>query len=72
MLLLPSAQIVKAAFAIVKVARRKCLGIIKEREICAEKISAKIKEIFTFKHFVKTIKEIIFTLIYDNFHGHIG
>ena len=79
MLLLPSAQIAKSVFTIVKAARRESLGIIKEREICSEKISAKIKEVFTFKHIVKTIKEqictsliIIFTVIYDNFSAHIG
>ena len=48
------------AFAIVKAARGGDLGIIKEREISSEKNSAKIKEIFTLKHFVKIIKEQIF------------
>ena len=48
-------------FAIVKVARREDLGIIKERKIYSEKNSSKIKEIFTFKHIVKIIKEQIFT-----------
>ena len=56
-----SAQSVEGAFAIVKAARREDLGIIKERKICSEKNSAKIKEIFTLKHFVKIIKEQIFT-----------
>ena len=61
MLLLPSAQIVKAAFAIVKVARRKCLGIIKEREICSVQIPMKSKKIFAIKHLGKIISEQIFT-----------
>ena len=56
-----SAQSVEGAFAIVKAARRKDLEIIKERKICSEKNSAKIKEIFTFKHIGKIIKEQIFT-----------
>ena len=56
-----SAQSVEGAFAIVKAARREDLGIIKERKICSEKKSSKIKEIFTFKHIVKIIKEQIFT-----------
>ena len=51
------------AFAIVKAARRESLGIIKEAEICSEKISTKIKVISTFKHIVKTIKEQIFTIL---------
>ena len=41
------AQRVNDAFAIVKAARREDLGIIKERKICSEKNSSKIKEIFT-------------------------
>ena len=56
-----SAQSVEGAFAIVKAARRKDLEIIKERKICSEKKSSKIKEIFTFKHIGKIIKEQIFT-----------
>ena len=56
-----SAQSVEGAFAIVKAARREDLGIIKERKICSEKKSSKIKEIFTFKHIGKIIKEQIFT-----------
>ena len=56
-----SAQRVDFAFAIVKAVRRKDLGIIKKRRICSVKKSAKIKEIFTLKHFVKIIKEQIFT-----------
>ena len=32
-----------------------------DRKICSEKISTKNKEIFTILHFVKTIKEQIFT-----------
>ena len=55
------AQSVESAFAIVKAARCKDLGIIKKRGICSEINSAKIKEIFTLKHFVKIIKEQIFT-----------
>ena len=58
-----SAQSVEGAFAIVKAARREDLGIIKERKICSEKNSSKIKEIFTFKHIGKIIKEQIFTLL---------
>ena len=56
-----SAQSVEGAFAIVKAARRKDLGIIKERKICSEKNSSKIKEFLTLKHIVKIIKEQIFT-----------
>ena len=56
-----SAQIVKGAFAIVKASSLESLGIIKTAEICSEIISASIKVFFTFKHFVKTIKEKIFT-----------
>ena len=56
-----SAQRVDFAFAIVKVARREDLGIIKEREICSEKNSSKIKEFLTLKHIGKIIKEQIFT-----------
>ena len=56
-----SAQSVEGAFAIVKAARRKDLEIIKERKICSEKKSSKIKEIFTLKHIGKIIKEQIFT-----------
>ena len=55
------AQRVKTAFAIVKSARRKDLGIIKERKICSEKIPTKNEIIFTIKHIVKTIKGQIFT-----------
>ena len=58
-----SAQSVHFEFAIVKAARRESLGIIKEAEICSEKISTKIKVISTFKHIVKTIKEQIFTIL---------
>ncbi|MGM9692661.1 MAG: hypothetical protein ACI3X6_05555 [Alloprevotella sp.] len=58
-----SAQGVDGAFAIVKAARRESLGIIKTTKICSGKKSMKIKEIFTFKHIVKTIKEQIFTLL---------
>ncbi len=50
-----------AAFAIVKAARRKSLGIIKKAGTCSVKISTKSKEIFTLKHFGKIIKEQIFT-----------
>ena len=56
-----SAQSVEGAFVIVKAARRKDLEIIKERKICSEKKSSKIKEIFTLKHIGKIIKEQIFT-----------
>ena len=56
-----SAQSVEGAFAIVKAARREDLGIIKDMIICSEKNSSKIKEIFTFKHIGKIIKEQIFT-----------
>ena len=56
-----SAQSVEGAFAIVKAARREDLEIIKERKICSEKKSSKIKEIFTLKHIGKIIKEQIFT-----------
>ena len=56
-----SAQSVRGAFAIVKAMRREYLGIIKEREICSEKISTKNKEIFAIKHLVKIISEQIFT-----------
>ena len=58
-----SAQSVEGAFAIVKAARRKDLEIIKERKICSEKKSSKIKEISTLKHIVKIIPEQIFTLL---------
>ena len=44
---LRSAQGVNGAFAIVKAARRESLGIIKKREICPEKNTTKIKEVFT-------------------------
>ena len=57
------AQEVGCAFVIVKAARRKILGIIKETEICSVKITAKIEEFFTIKHFGKIIKEQIFTVI---------
>ena len=56
-----SAQSVEGAFAIVKAARREDLGIIKERKICSEKKSSKIKEFLTLKHIGKIIKEQIFT-----------
>ena len=56
-----SAQSVNRAFAIVKAARRKSLGIIKTMEICSLKISMKSEKIITFKYIVKTIKEQIFT-----------
>ena len=56
-----SAQRVNGVFAIVKAARREDLGIIKEREICSEKNSSKIKEFLTLKHIGKIIKEQIFT-----------
>ena len=56
-----SAQSVRGAFAIVKAMQLEDLGIIKTKKICSEKNSAKIKEIFTLKHFVKIIKEQIFT-----------
>ena len=58
-----SAQRVNGVFAIVKAARREDLGIIKERKICSEKKSSKIKEIFTLKHVGKIIKEQIFTAL---------
>ena len=65
-----SAQSVRGAFAIVKAMWREDLGIIKEREICSEKISTKNKDIFAIKHLVKIISEqictgllIIFTVI---------
>ena len=44
-----SAQSVRGAFAIVKATWREDLGIIKTMEICSEKISAKIKVMFTLK-----------------------
>ena len=56
-----SAQSVRGAFAIVKAMQHEDLEIIKTKKICSEKNSAKIKEIFTLKHFVKIIKEQIFT-----------
>ena len=56
-----SAQSVEGAFAIVKATWREDLGIIKEREICSVQIPMKSKEIFTFKHLGKIIKEQIFT-----------
>ena len=56
-----SAQSVSGAFAIVKATWREDLGIIKEREICSEKISTKNKEFFAIKHLVKIISEQIFT-----------
>ena len=62
------AQRVQCAFAIVKAARRKSLGIIKKRKIRLYEIKTLFKEIFTEKHFgkiikgfAKTIKEQIFT-----------
>ena len=58
-----SAQRVDFAFAIVKVARRKDLGIIKEGKICSVKKSANIQKMFALKHLVITIKEQIFTLL---------
>ena len=59
--ILLSAQSVEGAFAVVKAARREDLGIIKEREICSEKNSSKIKEFLTLKHIGKIIKEQSFT-----------
>ena len=56
-----SAQSVDGAFAIVKARLLESLGIIKTTKICSEKNTTKSMEIFTFKHIVKTIKEIIFT-----------
>ena len=56
-----SAQSVRGAFAIVKARLLESLGIIKTTKICSEKNTTKSMEIFTFKHIVKTIKEIIFT-----------
>ena len=56
-----SAQSVRGAFAIVKAMGREDLGIIKERRICSVQIPMKSKEIFTFKHLGKIIKEQIFT-----------
>ena len=55
------AQSVDFAFAIVKATRRESLGIIKKTEICSLKISMKSEKIINFEHFVKTIKEQIFT-----------
>ena len=55
------AQSVDFAFAIVKATRRESLGIIKKTEICSLKISMKSEKIISFEHFVKTIKEQIFT-----------
>ena len=52
---LRSAQEVNRAFAIVKAAQRKSLGIIKTMEICSEKNSMKSEKIITFKYIVKTI-----------------
>ena len=49
------------AFAIVKAARRKDLGIIKKRKICSERIRMILMKNFTIKHFGKIIKEQIFT-----------
>ena len=67
--LLP-AQSVDWAFAIVKAGPRESLGIIKKQKIIRYKIPALFKEICTGKHFgkiikglLKTIKEIIFTVI---------
>ena len=56
-----SAQGVNGAFAIVKAARRKSLGIIKTMEICSERIRMILMKNFTIKHFGKIIKEQIFT-----------
>ena len=56
-----SAQSVRGAFAIVKATWREDLGIIKKRKICSVQIPMKSKEIFTFKHLGKFIKEQIFT-----------
>ncbi|MFW5584234.1 MAG: hypothetical protein ACOCM7_03425, partial [Bacteroidales bacterium] len=58
---LRSAQGVNGAFAIVKAARRKDLGIIKKRKICSERIRMILMKNFTIKHFGKIIKEQIFT-----------
>ena len=58
-----AAQSVKGAFTIVKAGLLKSLGIIKTAKICSGKISAKIKQNFTSKHFGKTIKEQIFTIL---------
>ena len=58
-----SAQRVDFAFAFVKASSLKSLGIIKTAKICSGKISAKIKQNFTSKHFGKTIKEQIFTIL---------
>ena len=49
------------AFAIVKAARRKDLGIIKTMEICSERIRMILMKNFTIKHIGKIIKEQIFT-----------
>ena len=57
----PPAQRVKTAFAIVKAARRKSLGIIKTMEICSERIRMILMKNFTIKHFGEIIKEQIFT-----------
>ena len=56
-----SAQRVRGAVAIVKATWREYLGIIKKRRICSVQIPMKPKEIFTFKHLGKIIKEQIFT-----------
>ena len=56
-----SAQEVNRAFAIVKAARRKSLGIIKTMEICSERIRMILMKNFTIKHFGEIIKEQIFT-----------
>ena len=58
---LRSAQGVNGAFAIVKAARRKDLGIIKKRKICSERIRMILMKNFTIKHFGEIIKEQIFT-----------
>ena len=58
---LRSAQGVNGAFAIVKAARRKSLGIIKTMEICSERIRMILMKNFTIKHFGEIIKEQIFT-----------
>ena len=59
----PPAQKIHFAFAIVKAARCKDLGIIKERGICSEINLTILKKIFSLKLFVKFIKEIIFPFI---------
>ena len=57
------AESVRGAFAIVKTERRASLGIIKTTGISSLKIYENLEEMFAFKHFAKTIKEQILTVL---------